>query len=394
VANVSYRPAWVDIDLDAITTNVSLMATEFAPSMVCVAVKANGYGHGAVEVAQAALAGGARGLAVALVEEGVQLRDAGIDTPILVLYEADSSTMNEIVQARLTPVLYTPEGLQAFSRAVAQRNLHPQPVHLMLDTGMHREGATPATFLEMCKIADADAHVFIEGVSTHFASADDPGNAFTTQQAERFRQALQAIFPSAPPPFAHCCNSAAALRYPEYRMDMVRLGIAVYGIAPSVQVPLLGGMREAMTVRTQVMSVRDVEAGETISYGQRYYLPEPRRVALLQVGYGDGISRTLTNKGQVLINGRRYPMAGTISMDITMVDCGDDRSIKPGDEVVLLGRQGDQIITANDIADLTDTIGYEVVTRMGARLPRRYLQGGAAVDLRQQRIEMNSQISV
>jgi alanine racemase len=347
VATVSYRPAWAEIDLDAITTNVSIMAKQFAPSMVCVAVKANAYGHGAVEVAQAALAGGARGLAVALIEEGVQLRDAGIDAPILVLYEADLAMMTEIVDARLTPVIYTPEGLVAFSRAVAQRNLHPQPVHLMLDTGMHREGSAPATFLELCRSANTDKNIFIEGVSTHFASADEVNNPFTHQQAERFKKTLQAIFPDAPPPFAHCCNSAAALRFPEYRMDMVRLGIAMYGIPPNPtdEVPLLPGMRQAMTVKTQVMSVRDIEAGETISYSQRYYLPETRRIALLQLGYGDGIPRTLTNKGHVLINGQRRPMAGTVTMDITMVDCGDDRSIKPGDEVVVLGQQGDEIIT-------------------------------------------------
>jgi alanine racemase len=393
VTNISYRPAWVDIDLDAVTTNVSLMAKEFAPAMLCVAVKANGYGHGAVEVAQAALSGGARGLAVALIEEGIELREAGIDSPILLLYQADESIMHEVVNARLTPVLYTSEGLRAFSNAVAQQNLHPQPVHLMLDTGMHREGSAPSTFLEMCKQADADPNVFIEGVSTHFASADERENPFTKTQAARFSQALQAVFKQAPPPFAHCSNSAAALLYPELRMDMVRSGIAVYGIEPSREVPLLPGMRPVMSVRTQVTAVRDIDAGETISYGQRYHLPEPRRVAMLPVGYGDGIPRALTNRGQVLMKGRRFPMAGTVSMDLVMVDCGDDRSIRPGEEVVILGGQGDEMITANDIADLLEgSIGYDVVTRIGPRLPRRYLQGGAAVDLRQQRIDVGSHI--
>jgi alanine racemase len=395
VANVSYRPAWVEIDLDAVTTNVSVMAKEFAPAMLCVAVKANAYGHGAVEVAQAALAGGARGLAVALIEEGIQLREAGIDSPVLLLYQADEAVVHEVVNARLTPVIYTLDGLRAFSRAVAQQNLHPQPVHLMLDTGMHREGSSPATFLELCKHATADPHVFIEGVSTHFASADEPDNPFTRVQAQRFKQAVQAIFKQAPPPFAHCANSAAALLYPEFRMDMVRSGIAVYGIEPSSQVPLLAGMRPVMSVRTQVTAVRDIEAGETISYGQKYHLPEGRRIAMLPVGYGDGIPRGLTNKADVLIKGRRFRMAGAVSMDLIMVDCGDDRSIRPGEEVVIIGSQGDEHITANDVAALLDgSIGYDIVTRIGPRLPRRYVQGGAAVDLRQQRIAVTDHIPV
>jgi alanine racemase len=369
------------------------MAKEFAPAMLCVAVKANGYGHGAVEVAQAAIAGGASGLAVALIEEGLQLREAGIDSPVLLLFQADPAVMHEVVNARLTPVLYTPECLQAFSAAVAQQNLHPQPIHLMLDTGMHREGSAPATFLEMCRQATADRNVFIEGVATHFASADERDNSFTRVQARRFTQALQAVFKQAPPPFAHCCNSAAALLYPEFRMDMVRSGIAVYGIEPSREVPLLPGMRAAMSLRTQVTAVRDIDAGETISYGQRYHLPEGRRIATLPVGYGDGIPRALTNRGEVLIRGRRFRMAGTISMDLVMVDCGDDRSIRVGDEVVILGSQGDEQITANDIADHMElSIGYDVVTRFGPRLPRRYVQGGAAVDLRQQRIDTTSHI--
>jgi alanine racemase len=385
----------VEIDLGAVTTNVSLMANEFAPAMLCVAVKANGYGHGAVEVARAALAGGARGLAVALIEEGVQLREAGIDSPILLLYQADESAVHEVVNARLTPVIYTLEALRAFSNAVAQQDLHPQPVHLMLDTGMHREGASPSTFLELCKQATADTHVFIEGVSTHFASADEPDNPFTRVQAQRFKQAVQAIFKQAPPPFAHCSNSAGALLYPEFRMDMVRAGIAVYGIEPSPAVALLPGMRPAMSVRTQVTAVRDIEAGETISYGQRYHLPEGRRIAMLPVGYGDGIPRGLTNKGEVLMKGRRFPMAGVVSMDLIMVDCGEDRSIRPGEEVVILGRQGDESITANEIAaHLEGSIGYDIVTGMGPRLPRRYVQGGAAVDLRQQRIDVSNRTTV
>lgn len=395
MTNISYRPAWVDIDLDAVTTNVSIMAKEFAPSMLCVAVKANAYGHGAVEVAQAAIAGGARGLAVALIEEGIRLREAGIDTPILLLYQADLSVMHEVVNARLTPVLYTQAGLTAFSDAVEQQNLHPQPVHLMLDTGMHREGASISTFLEMCKQATADSHVFIEGVSTHFASADERQNPFTHVQAQRFKQALSAIFKQAPPPFAHCCNSAAALLYPDLRMDMVRSGIATYGIEPSPEVALLPGMRPVMSVRTQVTAVRDIDAGESISYGQKYHLPEARRIAMLPVGYGDGIPRALTNRGEVLMKGRKFRMAGTVTMDLIMVDCGDDRSIQPGEEVVILGQQGDEAITANDMAALMEgSIGYDIVTRFSSRLPRRFLQGGAAVDLRQQRSDVTKHLPV
>lgn len=362
--------------------------------MLCVAVKANGYGHGAVEVARAALAGGARGLAVAFVEEGVQLREAGIDAPILLLYQPESEAMFDVVAHRLTPVLYTAEGLSAYSAAVAQRDLHPQPVHLMIDTGMHREGATPAAFLGLCRMAMSDKHVFVEGVSTHFANADDPDDPFTNVQARRFKQILESVFPSSPPPFAHCANSAAALLHPHLRFDMVRVGIALYGQAPSAKVSLLEGMQPAMSIRARIGLVRDLEPGEAIGYGQAYRVQRRSRVALISVGYGDGIPRGLSASGSVLINGRHRPIAGTISMDQVAVDCGDDFSVNAGDEAVFLGVQGNERITGLEIGEQLNTISYEVVTRVGERLPRRYLQGGFAVDIRQQGIGAESPVSV
>lgn len=394
MTNVSYRPAVVDIDLDAITTNASIMAQEFAPSMLCVAVKANAYGHGAVPVSRAVLAGGARGLAVATVDEGVELRDAGIDAPILLLSHAAYSSMPQVVRSRLTPVLYSKDALQAYSKAVVDQGLHRQPVHLKVDTGMHRVGATLQEFIDLCKAAAADKNVFVEGVLTHFALADDPDDPFTNLQATRFKQVLKTLFPNSPPPFAHCANSPAALLYPSLRLDMVRCGLATYGQQPSAKVPLLPGMKPAMTIRTEVSLVRDLEPGGAVGYGQTYRLTRRTRMATVPVGYADGIPRALGNRGFVLIRGKRFPIAGRVSMDQFNVDLGDDRSVEVGDEVVILGSQGSETITSLEIADHLDTINYEVLSRIGARLPRRYFQGGAAVDIRQQRIEDLATIQV
>lgn len=387
----SYRRAEVVVDLDAIQTNAAILASTVSPSVLCVAVKANAYGHGAVQAAKAAVAGGARCLAVALVEEGVQLREAGIDVPILLLYEPELDAMEAVVKARMTPILYTRAAVLAFAVAVGKHSKHPMPVHLKIDTGMHRVGATPKEFVQLCRMVDSDDRLIFEGVSTHFAVADDPEDPFTLTQAERFQKAVRTVFPHAAPPFAHCCNSAAALLYPHLRMGLVRCGIALYGLAPSAKVPLPGGMRPAMTVRAQVAMIKQVAAGDAISYGQNYRLDQPSIIATIPVGYGDGIPRALAAAGgEVLIGGKRRPIAGTISMDQLTVDCGDDRSVRPGDEVILIGSQGESEITATEWAEHLSTINYEVVTQMMPRLPRHFLDAAPIsprVDLRDHRSE-------
>jgi alanine racemase len=371
-----HRRAQVDVDLDVIRNNASILAATMAPSMLCVAVKADAYGHGAVPVAKAAIAGGARCLGVAFVEEALQLRDAGLDVPILLLYEAEPtpSTMDAIARARVTPVLYTARGVRAFADAVGRNSKHPMPVHLKIDTGMHRVGAGPKEFVDLCKLVDGDDRLLLEGVSTHFAVADNPEDPFTITQADRFRATVSSLFRHAPPPFLHCCNSAAALLYPQLRMGLVRCGIALYGLPPSASVPLPKGMRPAMSVRAQVSLVKEVPAGDAISYEQKYRLNEQSVIATVPVGYGDGIPRALAAAGgEVLIGGKRRPIAGTITMDQITIDCGDDRSVRVGDEVVFIGQQGSQEVTATEWAGRLGTINYEVVTRVMPRLPRHFV---------------------
>ncbi len=353
------RPAWAEVDLDAIRHNARVLAGKAAPAALCAVVKADGYGHGAVPVARAALEGGATWLAVAMVEEGVGLRDAGITAPILLLSEPPD--VGAAVAAGLTPTVYTEAGVAAAGDA---------PVHLKVDTGMHRVGADHATAAKLARAIPR-----LEGVWTHFAVADQLDDPFTDLQAERF-EALLADLEAAGirAPLRHASNSAGALGHPHRRYDMVRCGIALYGVAPS---PAMAGLardlRPALSLKAEVSYVKEVEAGAGVSYGLRYRLPEPSTVATVPIGYADGVPWRLgVTGGEALIGGFRRPIAGAVTMDQITVDCGPDPSVRPGDEVVLIGRQGDEHISAQEWADRIGTIAYEVLTGIGSRVPREY----------------------
>ena len=371
------RPAWVEVSLAAVEANAAYVAGLVAPARVCAIVKADGYGHGAVLVAEAALAGGATYLGVALAEEGHELRTAGIDAPVLVLSEPPPEAMRLVIEDGLIPTLYTEEGTHALLEAAARLNPEaPVPVHLKVDTGMHRVGATPGAAVELARAIAGEPRLRLDGLFTHLAVADAPADPFTAHQLDVFeatRSALarQGILPS----LLHAANSAGALWHPRSRYDMVRPGIALYGLgpAPSVQDPLLGGLRPALSLKAEVTLAKEVAAGEGLSYGLRYRLTEPSTVATVPVGYADGVPRRLAGTGgEVLIGGRRYPIAGSVTMDQLMVDCGPGANVKAGDEVVLIGRQGDQEITAWDWAERLGTIAYEVTCALSPRLPRIY----------------------
>lgn len=371
------RPAWVEVDLDAVAANAAYLAGAVQPARVCAVVKADGYGHGAVPVAKAALAGGASLLGVALAEEGHQLREAGIDVPVLVLSEPPAEAMRLVVDDRLTPSIYTHAGLAALVAAAEEAGASGVPVHLKLDTGMHRVGAEALTVLELAKAVTAEDGVQLEGLFTHLAVADEPLNPFTSGQLARFDAVLTALAGEGiRPPLLHAANSAGAIYHPVARYSMVRAGIALYGLAPASGLcsdALTCALRPALSLKAAVSYVKELPAGERLSYGLHYALPERATVATVPIGYADGVPRRLSQLGgEVLIGGVRRKVAGAVTMDQLMVDCGPGADVRPGDEVVLIGRQGGEEITAWEWADRLGTIAYEVTCALSARLPRAY----------------------
>lgn len=379
------RPAWVEVDLGAVTANVAHICEVVAPAGICAVVKAHGYGHGAVRVASAALAGGAAQLGVALAEEGHELRQAGIDVPVLILSEPPVEAMSLVVEDGLTPSIYTGKGLSALIEAV-KANVpakfgtvpRPVPVHLKVDTGMHRVGATPDAVIDLARVVAAEPTLRLEGLFTHLAVADEPESSFTGDQLARFNAVVRTLAAEGiVPPVLHAANSAGALCHPGARYQMVRPGIAVYGLAPAPALasdPVVRRLRPALSLKAAVSYVKEVEAGERLSYGLRYRLPERSVIATVPVGYADGVPRQLFQAGgEVLIGGRRHPVAGAVTMDQLLVDCGPGAAVQCGDEVVLLGRQGDEEVTPWEWAERLGTIAYEVTCALSPRLPRIYV---------------------
>jgi alanine racemase len=360
----TFRPTRVEIDLDAIRHNVRSLKPAAAELMAVV--KANAYGHGDTAVARAALEAGATWLGVALVEEGIGLRDAGIDAPILILSEFPPGSEDDALASRLTPTLYTHDGLARLTQAADGT---PIPVHVKVDTGMHRAGIHPPgdapRFVEMV----AEAGLVLDGLWTHLARSEEDDVA-TKEQLALFLSVVEDIRAAGHAPrLVHAANSAATILHPDSHLDLVRLGIAMYGVEPA---PGVGtGLRPALTWRSAVAMVKRLPAGERISYGHRYELKRDAWVATVPVGYADGYPRMLSSRADVLIGGRRCRAAGSVTMDHLMVDCGN---LEPssGADVVLIGDQGEETISAWELAERADTMAYEIVTRIGDRVRREY----------------------
>lgn len=364
------RPTFAEIDLGAIEHNVRVLAEIAGEAELCAVVKADGYSHGAVPVARTAVRAGASWLGVALVEEGVELREAGIEAPILVLSEPRPMQMALVVAHRLVPTVYSGEGLAALAAAAKQAGV-TVAVHLKVDTGMHRVGASPADAELLARAIDSKPELELEGIWSHCPVADELENPFTTHQMERFAEIVEALGRSGfRPRYRHMANSAATLAWPASRLDMVRCGIALYGLAPDRSLDGLADLRPAMSLKSEVALIRSVPAGEAVSYGHRWRAERDTVMATVPIGYADGLRRRLG--GEVLIGGRRRPVAGTVTMDQIMVDCGQDDSVRAGDEVVLIGTQGDETLSAAEVAQRLDTIAYEVVCDIGSRVRRQY----------------------
>lgn len=358
------RPAWAEVDLEAIRHNASEIVAACGGSRLCAVVKADGYGHGAAVVARAALDGGATWLAVALVEEAAALRGDGIDAPILVLSEPPPEAMGVAAGLDLRVTVYTPEGIEA----AASLGLR---AHLKIDTGMHRVGVQPERALHLASLIAAHPRLELEAVWTHLAVADEPARADRTQeQIDRYLATVERIRRTGIDiPMLHVANSAGALMCHQH-FDMVRCGLALYGYHPNPAVPGDAELRPALSLKARVSAVKRLPAGEALSYGQRYVLRRESTVATAPIGYADGVPRSLSAAGaEVLLGGRRMPIAGTVTMDQILIDCGD-HDVARGDEVVLLGRQGDELITADEWASATGTISYEILCGIGPRVPR------------------------
>lgn len=369
-----FRAAWVEIDLGAVRDNITALRGVAQPAEILAVVKADGYGHGAVPVARAALEAGATWLGVALVEEGVALREAGIDAPVLVLSEPVPDAAATVVEHRLTPVVYTPGGIDTLAKAVVDSGRDvPLAVHLKVDTGMHRVGVSPGEAVLLAERVGARTELVLGGICTHFAVADEPDDPYTAEQLVRFHAVLADLDAAGVrPPLVHAANSAGLLAFPAARFDLARVGIAIYGIPPVPELEDRAELRPALSLKARVSHVKHLEAGTRLSYGLRYRLEHDGWIATVPIGYADGVPRNLAEVGgEVIVGGHRRPVAGTVTMDQLMVDLGSDEAAV-GDEVVLIGRQGNSEVTAQEWAERLGTIPYEIVCGIGPRVPRRY----------------------
>ena len=365
------RWARAEVDLDAIAHNVAVLRRAVDPADVWAVVKANGYGHGAVAVARAALDAGAAGLCVALVQEAVELRDAGIRAPILVLTEQPPETVTDLVAHRLIATVYS----EAYADALAVHATEPVAVHVKVDTGMQRVGIDPDQTLRLVEhVRRLAPRLVVAGLFTHLACADEPDHEANAVQLDRLDRVLVDLGAAAPP-IVHAANTAGALALPRARRSLVRCGIGLYGVSPGPGVDhLTSELRPAMRLVARVAHVKPVAAGTRVSYGWRHRFDADTTVATIPIGYADGVPRrlgTLPDRpgADVLIAGRRHAIVGVVTMDQLVVDVGD-AAIAVGDEVVLLGEQGEDRIRAEDWADRLGTIGYEIVCGIGARVPR------------------------
>ncbi len=368
------RPTWLEVDLNAIGSNTRHMASLVGPAVkILVALKADAYGHGADKVARTVLYNGANMLGVATVSEAIPLREAAITAPILVFGYIPHLQMREAVRLDVTTTLYSHESAQELSRT-AQELGKTVKVHVKVDTGMGRLGIryeNQDEILDLLRSIQSLPGLTLEGLYTHFAQADAADQKHVRLQLARFQELVTVLDKyQLRPPIVHAANSAAALTIPEAQFDMVRPGIAIYGLHPSSEVRLPDSFRPALSFKTQVSQVKWLPEGEGVSYGSTYVTTKPTRIAVLPVGYADGFRRAPRNWGVVLIRGQLAPILGRVCMDQCMVDVTHIPQVRMGDEVVLIGRQGEAALTAEQVAEQLGTINYEVVSEILARVPR------------------------
>ena len=344
-------------------------------SELCAVVKADAYGHGVVEATRAVLRGGASRLAVATAAEAIEIRELvseAAEVPLLVMGSLGSDEVEPLAGIGADVGVWTTGFLELCERVGAERGV-PVGIHIKHDTGMGRLGTSDAEAVnELIEAAARSSDVELAGVWTHFATADDPEDPYGASQLERFSSTVAAARALQPGCLVHAANSGAAFALPESRFDFVRCGISLYGLSPFGEDARDLALEPAMTIVSRISAIKEVEAGDSIGYGRKWTADEPTRVAICPVGYGDGYRRGFSGKADVLVGGERRPVIGAISMDNLAVDLGADSSASVGDEVVLLGAQGPEEITAQELAEHLETINYEIVTGVGVRIPREY----------------------
>lgn len=375
LASIRCCRAWVEIDLMALRHNVRQIKTLLSDQTALMAVvKADAYGHGAVTVAKTALSAGARWLGVATVPEGIELRQAGIQAPILVMGAVNSvEEVGAITRWQLQPTLVTPKQCLVFSDALTHGAApkQPLPVHLKLDTGMSRLGYPWEQAVDFVRFVQRLPHLNIASIYSHLATADSPDQHIMRQQQQRFEQALAALTAAnLLPPCQHFANSAATLTDPALHHHMVRIGLALYGLYPAPHLQAVVDLQPVMQVKARITHLKDIPAGTGVSYGHQFVADRPMRIAVVGIGYADGVPRALSNQMTVLVKGQRVRQIGAITMDQLMLDVTHVPDLQEGDVVTLLGQDGNQVIGADDWAALTQTISWEILCSFKHRLPR------------------------
>lgn len=367
------QATYAEINLAALRANVERIRQKVAPAKVMAVVKANAYGHGAVAIANAALQAGAGYLGVALVEEGIELRKSGITAPILVFGGLLPGQIDLFLEYNLEMTVYSP----AVARKVAQKCQEcgkEARVHVKIDTGMGRVGCPFRNAVELIREIVQLPRIQPVGVSTHFATSDERDKTYALLQLERYQYVLSKLEKrQIQIPLKHAANSGAILDLPSTYFDMVRAGIMMYGWYPSPETSGSVAVQPVMSFKTRVLFIKNIPAGESVSYGRKFISSEPTRIATLPVGYADGYNRLLTNRGSVLIRGQEFPVVGRVCMDLIHVNLGGNIEIQEGDEVVLFGRQENAEVSVYDICKKLNTIPYEVCCWVSQRVPRIYI---------------------
>jgi alanine racemase len=366
-------PTYATVNLAALAHNLSLIKRYLSPGCAVMAiVKANAYGHGAVESAQALARQGIGRFAVASLDEGIALRQGGISSPIVVLGALFEEQVSDLVVHGLTPVVSDGRILPALAKAADSHSTH-YPIHLKLETGMGRLGFSPEELRSLLDNFLLRSPLYVEGMMTHLADADGADSAFTERQLGAFRAMLEQIRQRGLTiPLVHTANSAAIVRFPEAHFSLVRPGIMLYGyhtLPASVPAP---DLKPVLSLRTTIVQLRTIPRGGTVSYNGTFVAKRPTRIAVLPIGYADGYSRRLSNRGSVLIQGHRAPIVGLVCMDMIMVDVTDLAQLQVGETVILIGQQGQESIWADEVANWIGTIPYEVLCGIGSRVPRLY----------------------
>ena len=374
---------WCDISLDNLKYNIEQVKKKVSPkTMLCGIVKANAYGHGASEIARTLLDNGFNYLAVAFIDEAKDLRNSGItDAPILILGNTPKDTVAEVIEYNITAAVYNTETAEAISAEAVRRNKTAK-IHIKIDTGMSRIGFLP-TDESIDKIAAIKKlpNLEIEGIFTHFANSDSSDESMTLMQFARFTDVIEELEKRGIEiPIKHCCNSAAIIKFPHMHLDMVRAGIILYGMYPS-DIDYDISLKPLMQLKTTVINVKQLNPGETISYGATYTVSEPTKVATIAVGYADGYPRLLSNKARVLVNGQFANILGRICMDQCMIDVTNVHNINIGDEVILFGTDKNAVLPVEELAAIIGTINYELPCVINNRVPRCYIKDNRLVKI-------------